>query len=403
MAAQPPKDVLRLSAEEVEALKVAFEQGSLPATASKLQEMLVFLESVRLDVGITGEAGSGKSSFVNALRGLGDEDAGAARTGVVETTREPTPYQHPRYPGVTIWDLPGIGTPGTPPDTYLEQVGFSRYDFFIIIASQRFTAHHAALARHIQGTGKSFYFVRSKVDMDLTSSLQRRPASYSKAGVLQTIRKDCEEGLRAQGIESPRVFLLSAFKLGKYDFHLMQDTLEKELSHHKRRALLLALPGLSRHILEQKKAAMQEHMWLVSTVACGLHAVPIPGLLVSCDVDLLARTLQGYCKGFGLDHDSLERLAAQTVQPVEQLKAVVRSPLASEVSGMLVVQRLKDVGVEAPTLAPNVLTAIPVLGSVASTALSFATTYKMLRNFVDDVAADAQRLLVMTFRVEAKE
>ncbi|XP_039368800.1 interferon-inducible GTPase 5-like isoform X1 [Mauremys reevesii] len=403
MASQSSEGIIKLSREELEALKAAFEEGNLAGVASRLQEMLESLETVQLDVGITGETGSGKSSFVNALRGLGDEDAGAARTGVVETTREPTPYQHPRYPNVTIWDLPGIGTPNFHPDAYLEQVGFSRYDIFFIIASQRFTANHAALARHIQAVDKSFYFVRSKVDVDLDSSLRRRPSSYSEVGVLQEIRQNCLEGLRAQGIHSPQVFLLSAFDLSKYDFHLLGETLERELSHHKRHAFLMALPNISLHILEKKKAAMLKQMWLVSTVACGVHTTPIPGLLISCDVDILARTLQGYCKSFGLDDDSLEKLAAEVGQPVGQMKAVIKAPLAKEISNSLVVQLLIQAGGKVPKLSKEVLRSVPVLGSMASGALSFATTYKMLRSFMDEVTASVQRVLIKAFEVDAEK
>ncbi|XP_044847845.1 interferon-inducible GTPase 5-like isoform X2 [Mauremys mutica] len=403
MASQTSEGVIKLSREELEALKAAFEEGNLAGVASRLQEMLESLETVQLDVGITGETGSGKSSFVNALRGLDDEDAGAARTGVVETTREPTPYQHPQYHNVTIWDLPGIGTPNFHPNAYLEQVGFSRYDIFFIIASQRFTANHAALARHIQAVDKSFYFVRSKVDVDLDSSLRRRPSSYSEVGVLQEIRQNCLEGLRAQGIHSPQVFLLSAFDLSKYDFHLLGETLERELNHHKRHAFLMALPNISLHILEKKKAAMLKQMWLVSTVACGVHTAPIPGLLISCDVDILARTLQGYCKSFGLDDDSLEKLAAEVGQPVGQMKAVIKAPLAKEISNSLVVQLLIQAGGKVPKLSKEVLRSVPVLGSMASGALSFATTYKMLRSFMDEVTASVQRVLIKAFEVDAEK
>ncbi|TFJ95467.1 Xaa-Pro aminopeptidase [Platysternon megacephalum] len=148
---------------------------------------------------------------------------------------------------------------------------------------------------------------------------------------------------------------------------------------------------------------MLEHMWLVSTVACGVHAAPIPGLLISCDVDVLARTLQGYCKGFGLD--DLRDLFDRRVYPVGHLVYFrqIKSPLAKEISNILVVQLLIQAGSEAPKLANEVLSSVPLLGSLASGALSFATTYKMLRSFVNAVAADAQKVLIKAFNLDAKK
>lgn len=52
-------------------------------------------------------SGVGKSTFINCLRGLEAEDQGSASVGVVETTNQPTPYEHPDFPNLKIWDLPG--------------------------------------------------------------------------------------------------------------------------------------------------------------------------------------------------------------------------------------------------------------------------------------------------------
>lgn len=52
-------------------------------------------------------SGVGKSTFINCLRGLEAEDECAANVGVVETTNEPTPYEHPDFSNLKIWDLPG--------------------------------------------------------------------------------------------------------------------------------------------------------------------------------------------------------------------------------------------------------------------------------------------------------
>jgi hypothetical protein len=40
---------------------------------------------------------------------LKDDDEGAAKTGVTETTTEAAKYPHPTNSKITFWDLPGIG------------------------------------------------------------------------------------------------------------------------------------------------------------------------------------------------------------------------------------------------------------------------------------------------------
>lgn len=150
--------------EEVKEIEEELKQGDLSAAAGKIKEQLNKINNAPLNIAITGESGSGKSTFINALRGLGDEDEGSAPTGVIETTTIPTPYPHPDLPNVQIWDLPGIGTPHFKPDEYLQQVGFDRYDVFLIISSDRFRCNDVELAMAIQKMNKNFYFVRSKID-----------------------------------------------------------------------------------------------------------------------------------------------------------------------------------------------------------------------------------------------
>ncbi|KAL1255319.1 hypothetical protein QQF64_013380 [Cirrhinus molitorella] len=198
----------------------------LSSSINVLQKYLKRQDLVELNIGVTGESGSGKSTFVNAFRGLGDEEEGSATTGPVETTIEPEVYLHPKYKKLKVWDLPGIGTPNFKADEYLELVQFERYDFFIIIASDRFRECQAQLAKQIRRMRKTFYFVRSKVDSIIDS--QRRKKNFDLKKTLDTIREDCEYGLRRIGIEDPVVFLISSWEPQKYDFNLLQEQIEKD-------------------------------------------------------------------------------------------------------------------------------------------------------------------------------
>ncbi|CAM5124641.1 unnamed protein product [Natator depressus] len=408
MAGLDAKELPKIPEEDIEALKAALGTGNLIEAAVKAKETLEMADKITLDIAVTGESGSGKSSFVNAIRGLGDTDDHAAAIGVTETTVVPTAYPHPTYPNVIVWDLPGIDTPTFKPDTYLEQVKFSRYDFFIIISSPRFTCHDISLAQEIQRQGKKFYFVRSKVDQDLanekklydergilekSSASTKRPHQYSESAILDAIRENCIKGLKKAGVASPRVFLVSRWDLGKYDFPTLQETLVDELPSHKRLALLRSLSHVSKETVEKKKEQLQTQIWLKSLASCGVAAIPLPGLSTVCDLVILVTSLKGFCRDFGLDEKSLAALARQNNKPIAELKAVIQSPLSEAVTNDLVMKLLTKCVAAAVQYSTILLKYIPVVGSMVAAAVSLPTTYFLLQSFLDDVAADALRVL----------
>ncbi|XP_024079186.1 interferon-inducible GTPase 5-like [Terrapene carolina triunguis] len=407
-AKEPPK----IPEGDMEVLKAAVGEGNLIKAAAKAKEALEMVDKITVNIAVTGQAGSGISSFVNAIRGLKDRDKGAAAIGVTETTIEPTPYRHPEYPNVTVWDLPGIGTPDFKSHTYLEKMEFSRYDFFIIISNPRLTYHDISLAQKIQRQRKKFYFVRSKVDQDLTNENDscdkegtlkqsnapaNKPHQYCESEILSAIRENYIKGLEAGGVASSRVFLVSKWYLGKYDFPKLQETLVDELPSHKRRAVLRSLSNIVKETLEKKKEQLQAQIWMKSLVSCGVAAVPIPGLSTVCDVAMLVTSLKGFCRDFGLDEKSLAVLARQANKPIAELKAIIKSPLSEEITKDLVITLLTKCGAGAVQYSTMLLKFIPVVGavvgSVAAAAVALPTTKIMLQNFLDAAAADAARVL----------
>lgn len=389
-----PEDYEFITDEEVADVQAALEKGDLAEAASMLKKSLESLENAKLDIAITGESGSGKSTFVNAIRGIEDEVDGAAQTGVVETTMDPTAYQYQNHSNVTIWDLPGIGTPKFKADAYLERVNFSRYDFFILIASERFKENHILLALEIQKMGKKFYFVRSKVDSDLFACQKRRKSTYNEERILNEIRDNCTNCLKEGGIESPKVFLLSCCELTLYDFQEMQDTLERELPGHKRHAFLLSLPNISVAVLQKKKEVLRQQIWKLATLSCAIATIPLPGLSVACDLAILVKTMKGYLKEFGLDEESLSKLARKFDKSEDELKAVIKSPMVvTEITTEIVFKLMTKAAGGGLMVIEYALSTIPIFGSAAAGGISFATTYYMLESFLKEIAEDAERVL----------
>ncbi|KAM9114242.1 interferon-inducible GTPase 5-like isoform 2-T3 [Pangshura tecta] len=392
----------RLSRREIEELKAIVDSGDLTAAAAKLQEKLESLENTPLDIAITGESGAGKSSFVNAILGLCDDDEGAAETGVTQTTMEPKDYRHPRLRNVKLWDLPGIGTESFQVDEYLDRVKFNSYDFFIIVTATRFTSHHTTLARAIHKLGKRFYYVRSKVDNDLKGEQRKR--NFDKERTLQEIRENCIKNLREAGEASPRVFLLSSWERTEYDFELLQETLENELDDQKRHVFILAMPNISAKILEKKKAELQEHIWEVALLSCAIGALPVPGLSLLCDIAILVVHMKLYCLAFGLDDESLTRLAQQVDKPVAELKsAIKKSALASTITKEFVLTLLSRSLCGALMVVELFLDFVPGLGSLVGGGISFVTMRYLLQSFLDDAAEDAQNILTKALEPKAEE
>ncbi|KAG7469197.1 hypothetical protein MATL_G00126440 [Megalops atlanticus] len=381
-----------ISEAEIQEMSSTLQSRLVTEVVAQVQGMLEQVSSATLDIAVTGESGSGKSSFINAFRGVGDEDPEAARTGVTETTREAVAYTHPTVPTVRLWDLPGIGTPAFHPERYLRDVGLAQYDFFIIVASERFRECHVTLARCVEQAGKKFYFVRNKVDNDLEASARRRGGKgFSEGDVLEKIRCNCEEGLRKSGVAQPRVFLLSCFQPQRYDFPLLQDTLERELEGHKRQVFLLALPNLTSAVLEKKRTALGGSVWRAAMAAC-LSSMT-PGGAVRSSVPALMETLRSYQRSFGLDTDSLCRLANLTGKSYQELYREVRSTSGRELSLQSVEGMLSQVAMGQQVLAGLLESRVPVLGTITSGGVSFVASYFLLRSALKDLSEDAERVM----------
>ena len=118
------------------------EKGIQPEVWPTEEEFLLAKKRVQYDpeklhFGVCGSSGSGKSSLVNAFRGLKNNNSQAARTGVVETTRAITRYPDPHkelpYKRFVWFDCPGAGTLEIPGWQYFNQQGLFIFDIIVLV------------------------------------------------------------------------------------------------------------------------------------------------------------------------------------------------------------------------------------------------------------------------------
>ncbi|XP_066501161.1 interferon-inducible GTPase 5-like [Hoplias malabaricus] len=355
-------------------------EATLEQATKKAKEKIDSFFNVRLDIAVTGETGSGKSSFVNALRSLKDNDEDAAPTGSTETTTEPTPYQHPTMPNVTLWDLPGIGSPKFKAKTYLKNVKFDRYEFFLIVSSVRFRENDIMLAKEIKKKKKLFYFVRSKIDNDIKSEKRK---GIDKEKTLSKIRTNCEEELKRIG--NPNIFLVSSWDTSEFDFEKLIDALRSGLPQSKKNTLLQSVPVYSVAILEKKVRMFQKIAWAIALISGAIAVAPVPGLSFSSDMAIVGSFFTSCYHSFGLDHKSLERLSELVNKP--HLKSLKMSSLVAEFI------KMSSLRLGASALVEFLCSLVPVAGSAASTAMSFTATRDVLLKGLDALAEEARKVL----------
>ncbi|XP_075045863.1 interferon-inducible GTPase 5-like [Mixophyes fleayi] len=385
-----------ISSEEVlQEIKTAVENKNLTEAIETVKRIIADIENVSLNVAVTGESGSGKSTFINVIRGLiTDEEEGAAETGVVETTMEPTPFSHLVFKNVKFWDLPGIGTPNFKAADYLEKVNISQYDFFIIIASERFKENHIHLARAIHSMNKKFYFIRSKVDVDLESSRRRRKKSFIEEDILDKIRENCTKSLCDGGVGEPHVFVLSLMDLYKYDFNKMQNTLEEELPSHKRHILLLSMPNITSQVLQKKRKTLSKLNWKWAYLFSAYSDDTDPDNNTKGN-KLLQVAIERQLHIFGLDDRSLIRTANTFGKDVGELKSVTKSPFVfTEINQGFIKTLLTNSVSKACSLTKKCVSCIPIFGELLKESFSFFVSYVMLGESLKQITEDAENVLL---------
>ena len=104
----------------------------------------------RLHFAVCGPSGSGKSSLINALRGLKNGQEGSAETNVVECTdalqRYPDPRKRAPYSRIAWYDIPGAGTSKIPGWQYFNSQGLFIFDFVILVYDM--VLLHSHIYRH---------------------------------------------------------------------------------------------------------------------------------------------------------------------------------------------------------------------------------------------------------------
>ncbi|KAF9818988.1 hypothetical protein IEO21_02402 [Rhodonia placenta] len=173
---------------------------------------------------VAGASGSGKSSLINALRGLrnGSRNPLVAKTSVTGTTNEITRYADPDQANPFVWyEVPDAGILDTPDWLLFNERGLYVFDCIIVLIDNRFTETDVAILRNCARFQIPSYIVRSKSLRHILNILNDMPCDENsdeddeearmdqaiKQYVAET-RHSVAQNLEKAGLAQQRVYIV---------------------------------------------------------------------------------------------------------------------------------------------------------------------------------------------------
>ncbi|KZT69874.1 P-loop containing nucleoside triphosphate hydrolase protein [Daedalea quercina L-15889] len=193
---------------------------------------------------VVGMAGSGKSSLINALRGLSNSDPRAAPVGTSETTRSVQRYEDPDLERPFVWyDIPGVGTLNQPEARYFLNHGLFVFELIIVLIDSRFTGSDIAILKCCRELNIPTYIVRSKALQHIRNVMADMGGAGSQGGEDERWEQAClgficdtnrtvRVNLNAAGLDDQRVYVVdkeNMLRLVKNQYRGVQLIHEQEL------------------------------------------------------------------------------------------------------------------------------------------------------------------------------
>lgn len=216
-AARKAAEEARKAREEQEAVERQLREGIQPVVMPTAAELKAAKEKIQYKDGIfhfaiAGVAGSGKSSLINAVCSMSNQDPNAAPTGIVETTLEVGRYTSPSQPDHFAWyDVPGSGTLKIPDWQYFNSQGLYVFDCVIVLFNTRFTMTDQAILTNCRRFRIPTFIVRSKADQHIRNLMREMGYdSDNEVGTKERMYKAAREQFIAETHRSVKENLAEA-------------------------------------------------------------------------------------------------------------------------------------------------------------------------------------------------
>ena len=237
---------------------------------------------------------------------------------------------------------------------------------------------------------KSFFFVRTKIDVDVRA--QSRKRSFNEEAMLMKIRRNCVVKIGDLLSNEEEVFLISNHEIDKWDFVRLTLAILDALNRYQRESLTLslgeALTRSSAEIFQRKVNVLNGRIWKVAAKSAAAAMVPLPGLSLAVDAALILNELRLYRSQLGLPEEGSAEFAKLPLATKEKVKKVALT------TSTKLIEFLEPFVAEAfgKTVARYVY--LPVVSMVIAGGISYGATYHALYKLlgaVEDAALSVLR------------
>lgn len=211
-----------------------------------------------MNVAVAGESGTGKSTFINAFRGVESRDETFAKVGFGNTTMEVNIYRHPKNEQILLHDLPGYNTTKITFKGFLERVTISDFDLCLIFFRTVPTSTDKLFVAYLRHADVQFCFIRSKIDEDIDNDLED---AQHKKNVLPEIKKKINQSRdKFEDMDDANIFYISSHEPSVGEMDNLITFIEKKVAPAKFEAVLFSLPTLTKEVVRKKYKGLRRRV-----------------------------------------------------------------------------------------------------------------------------------------------
>lgn len=355
-----------------------------PSSANKyLEDSMNRWKTEKVKFAVSGCSATGKSTFINTLRGVKRGDRDYAEVGFGDTTMKVTPYADPDNPKIVYYDLPGVGTLEVKKENYINEMKICDYDFIFIFFDKVISEDNLWLVGELDKLGIPFSFVRSKIDEDIANG---KRDNMDEESVISCIRDKVNRSIKnnIKLANAKNIFFISCVDKSKGELSELIDYVNANLDDFKRLAALSSMAVLSEGIINLKYKVLKNRIKKVSVGAAAIAAIPIPGVDIALNIALLVEEMSHYINFFGLSNKKMKELESFDTSQLKCRKILIPG---ADMAVFVTVRLGSYISIMA---VENVLDLfLPILGSAISGATAAAVTYNFLNSILKDIRDDA--------------